>query len=208
MFGCVHFSFSVKGKEIALTFDDGPHPEYTTQILEVLKNQEVKATFFVNGSKIEQSRDLIFKMLADGHQVANHSSYHRNFLLRSTRSMCEDILKTDKLLRKCGVKGDIPFRPPYGRFDLGTLLIMKKLEKQLILWNAASKDYKAKSSNQILFRLRRKVKPGCIIVMHDAGKSATGEVYRDHTVKALMELLPELKSQGYKFFTINEMLNL
>ncbi|MCF7792698.1 MAG: polysaccharide deacetylase family protein [Candidatus Cloacimonetes bacterium] len=208
MFGCknVHFSFSGQNKNIALTFDDGPHPVHTQKILEIIKQHQVKATFFVSGCKIEKYKKIIKNILENGHQVANHSMDHRNFIFRSQRSMREDIKKTEKLLRKCGVEGDIPFRPPYGRFDLNTFRVMKTLNKQMIIWNASTKDFKATSKQQILKRLYRKVKPGCIIVMHDAGKFIDSTVDRNFTIEALKEALPNLKNEGYNFLTINEML--
>lgn len=202
----IHLRFSTKKKEIALTFDDGPHPVFTPQILTILRSHNIRATFFVSGCRIEKYQDIIKDILADGHQIANHSYYHKNFIFRSTTSMKKDLLKTDRLLRKYGVEGNIPFRPPYGRFDLNTLLLIRKLKKQMILWNVSTKDYRAVSKEQILTRIFRRLKPGSIILMHDGGKKKEKEVDRSFTVQALQEALPQLKNEGYKFVTVNELL--
>ncbi|HPR17932.1 MAG TPA: polysaccharide deacetylase family protein [Candidatus Cloacimonadota bacterium] len=203
----VIFGFAVKDKILALTFDDGPNPVFTPQILHLLKKYDVRATFFVTGNKVEKHPDIVQQAITDGHQIANHSYDHRNFLFRSLKSLREDIHKTDVLLRSCGVEGNIPFRPPFGRFAFSLLLLTAKLQKKIIMWNIPTKDYKAKTCDQILQKVYQKVKPGGIIVMHDAGKELQKEVDRSFTVLALEKYLPELLKQGYKFYTINELIN-
>lgn len=204
----IHFSFSVKTKSVALTFDDGPHPYYTPEVLKILAENQAKATFFVSGHKIDKYKKIIAEALKNGHQVANHSFNHRNFIFRSYSSMQKDLAETDEKLRECGIKGNIPFRPPYGRFDLMTIFLMKRMRKQMILWNASTKDFKANSKEEVLTRLNRKFKPGCIIVMHDAGKYINSKINRNPTLEALREFLPQKISEGFSFLTINEMLNL
>lgn len=199
------FGFKTKEKTICLTFDDGPHPDYTPQILDLLAEYKIKATFFILGSKIRNYREIVERIIREGHQVGNHGYSHRNLIFKKKGFILTEINKTDELLRECGAEGDIVFRPPYGRMSLRTLLLLGKLNKKVIMWNIPSKDYKAENSRRILSRIRRRLKPGAIIVMHDAGKEDVS-VNRKSGVQALNILLSELSAAGYSFRTISELL--
>ena len=111
------FIYKVKTneKQIALTFDDGPHPEFTIKLLDLFKEKGIKATFFVTGINIENQKNIISRMIKESHELANHSYSHKNLIFKKKSFIKDEIDKTDNLLREIGVKGEILFRPPFGR---------------------------------------------------------------------------------------------
>ncbi len=204
------FIFRVKIKEnlIALTFDDGPHPEFTKELLDLFKEKGIKATFFVTGKKIEEHRDIIKRLIAEGHELGNHSYSHKNLIFKKKSIIKEEIQKTDNLLRGLGVKGEILFRPPFGRLSFTALTVLASLNKKVILWNVPTKDYKECDPKVILKRIYKRIKPGSIIVLHDSGVERIGkEIVRQATIIAVKELINELPKKGYNFRTVSQLIN-
>lgn len=202
------FKVKTKEKVIALTFDDGPHPFYTPQIIDILAIKNIKATFFVTGENIEANKKLTTRMIAEGHELGNHSYYHKNLIFKNSKYIKEEILRTDRILRKIGYKGDIHFRPPFGRILFTAALVLASLNKNIIMWNVPTKDYKEKDKNTILNRINKRIKPGAIIVLHDSGIIRTGKlINRQATVDTVNVLIDNLHQQGYKFKKISELIN-
>ncbi|MCF7858066.1 MAG: polysaccharide deacetylase family protein [Candidatus Cloacimonetes bacterium] len=204
------FVFKVKTEKkiIALTFDDGPHPEFTEELLDIFKEKNVKATFFVTGTNIESQKHLILRMINEGHELGNHSYSHKNLIFRSPGKIRDEILKTDKLLRELGVKGAIHFRPPFGRILLSACFVMQSLKKKVIMWNIPTKDFKEPYPEVIISRIYNRLKPGSIIVLHDSGLSRNGKnIDRKATIAAVKEIVQELPKRGYQFKTISELIN-
>ena len=204
---CPQIVFGIKTEEkvVALTFDDGPHPIFTIELLKLLAEFNVKATFFVSGKNIEQHKDLVKQIVDNGHELGNHAYSHRNMIFKTTSFIRNEIVKTDDLIKSCGA--DVPniVRPPFGRFLLSALYVFCKLKKKVILWNIPTKDYKAKHPKLIVRKVYRKLKPGGIIVMHDAGKD-NSKVDRSVSLQAVRSLLSELPQKGFRFVTISELL--
>ncbi|RLC53340.1 MAG: polysaccharide deacetylase [Candidatus Cloacimonadota bacterium] len=204
---CPQIVFGIKTEEkvVALTFDDGPHPIFTIELLKLLAEFNVKATFFVSGKNIEQHKDLVKQIVDNGHELGNHAYSHRNLIFKTTSFIRNEIVKTDDLIKSCGA--DVPniVRPPFGRFLLSALYVFCKLKKKVILWNIPTKDYKAKHPKLIVRKVYRKLKPGGIIVMHDAGKD-NSKVDRSVSLQAVRSLLSELPQKGFRFVTISELL--
>ena len=190
----------VVGKRISLTFDDGPDDNFTVQILDILKISNVKVTFFISGDKIENNIPLIKRMLEEGHEIGNHAYSHRTLCFLSGKKFREQVEKIDELL----AKNDLPitryFRPPFGRFNPLHLNILRKMGKQMILWDNGPKDFKCKSSREIQEKILRKLKSGSIIVLHD------GNGNRKLTIEALPGLIEEIRSKGYIFNKISDLL--
>ena len=199
------YGIKTKEKVLALTFDDGPHETFTAQFLELLSEFNVKATFFISGNKIEKHKDIILKIIEDGHELGNHTYSHKNLIFKKPSFIRREIKFTDELIKSCGAEAPILVRPPYGRFLLTALYVLGKLRKKVILWNIPTKDYKAKNPDLIVKKVLCKLKPGGIIVMHDAGKDDSG-VDRTVSLQALKELLIELPTLGYRFCTVSELL--
>ncbi len=208
MFPKIIYKVRIKDKLVALTFDDGPHPLFTNELLDLFKEKGIKATFFVTGSSIEKHKKIISRMIAGGHELGNHSYSHKNLIFKKKSMIREEIEKTDRLLRELGVKSDIHFRPPFGRFLFAASAVLASLNKKVIMWNVPTRDFKENDSNVILKRIYKRIKPGSIIVLHDSGIERPGKkIDRQATINAVKVLIEELPKRGYKFKTVSELIN-
>ena len=204
------FIYKIKTNEkfVALTFDDGPHPLFTNRLLDIFKEKGIKATFFVAGNKIEKHKKIISRMIAEGHELGNHSYYHKNLIFKKKSMIREEIQKTDRLLRELGVKGDIHFRPPFGRLLFAACSVIASLNKKVIMWNVPTRDFKESDPNVILKRIYKRIKPGAIIVLHDSGIERPGKkIDRQATIDVVKMLIDGLPKRGYEFRTISELIN-
>lgn len=192
--------FRPKPQTLALTFDDGPDPKFTPQILQILREYRIPATFFVCGKESKQYPQLIRQILAEGHEIGNHGWNHLNMVFKKPDKIRSEIDKTDQLLKSLGAEEPIHFRPPFTRMFLITPLIAAKMHKKIFLWNIASKDYKAKSSDQIVQNVLQRSSKGGIIVMHD------GRADRQKSVDALKKIVPELLQRNFCFQTCTQYL--
>jgi len=203
------FIYKVKttDKVIALTFDDGPNPDFTEKILDIFKEKGIKATFFTTGRSIENNKSIVQRMINEGHELGNHSYSHINLIFKKKKVILDEIVRTDKLIREFGVKGDIHFRPPYGRILLTAASVLATLNKKVIMWNVPTKDYKENDPEIILKRIYKRVKPGSIIVLHDSGLDKPEKIIdRNATIIAVKQIVKELPKKGYKFKTISELI--
>lgn len=184
----------VESKKIALTFDDGPHPYYTEQLLDGLKERDVKATFFVLGKHAEQYPELVERMNEEGHLIGNHTYSHMQLSQRNREAFKEELIKTNELLEELTGQEVQYVRPPYGTWD-------KKFEKELnmfpVLWNIDPLDWSSKNVAGIVQKVKIKAKDNGIILMHDEYKT---------TVTAALQIIDELKEEGYEFVTVEELL--
>ncbi|MCK4311491.1 MAG: polysaccharide deacetylase family protein [Candidatus Cloacimonetes bacterium] len=182
-----------------MTFDDGPDSVYTGKILDILERNKIKATFFIIGKKALENPELVKRIISKGHEIGNHSYSHKSLIFKSTAYVQKEIEKTDKILGNLGVKGDICFCPPYGRMDAIARMVFRKLHKKVILWDNNPKDFKRSSSDEIVNKVLKKLKPGSIIVLHDGGGDRT------ETIEAVEILIPELLKRGYNFKKVLEL---
>jgi len=204
------FIYKVKTdkKLIALTFDDGPHPEFTIKLLELFIEKGIKATFFVTGSNIKKHNKIVKRMIAEGHELGNHSYSHKNLIFKKKNVIREEIEKTDSLLCELGVKGDIHFRPPFGRLLFAASSVLVSLNKKVIMWNVPTKDFKETDPEVILNRIYKRIKPGSIIVLHDSGIERPGKkIDRQATIDAVKVIIEELPKMGYEFRTVSDLIN-
>ena len=192
-------------KVIALTFDDGPHPTYTNQILDILKEYDIKATFFVLGKFAEAYPDIIIRQWQEGHEIGNHTYSHVDAKRVSKKVLYNEYKKTQEIIENLINHQPRLFRPPYGSFDSQALDIMEMHDSIIVLWSAHqdSKDWSNPDVEEIVNTTLSNIRNGDIILFHDY-------VYYDEssTVEALKQIIPELKSRGYRFVTISELLNL
>lgn len=183
-------------KWVALTIDDGPHPEYTPRLLKILKQAGVHATFFVVGMLAEQHPDLIRAEVADGHEVGTHTYSHQDL-----RKLRPDQVKQEMLQGGASIKrvtGTTPniLRPPFGFYDKYDVRCATALGYTLIMWSLHSGDSQGLKPDAIYERIR-KAQNGDIILMHDGF---------GYTPRALPTVLQILKSRGFRLVTVNEML--
>lgn len=183
------------GRSITLTFDDGPDPEYTPKLLELLRKYQVTAIFFVVGQKAKQHPDLIRAMVRDGHLVGSHTYSHVNAWFVTPWQIAREIKRTNRILE--GITG-MPiryFRPPWGRLTLFELAVAQSLGMATVIWSLAAKDWRIKQSEDELFeRLSRRISNGDIVLLHDAG---TRPEAPNHTLNVLARLLPRLQEIGF-----------
>lgn len=191
----------VSGKKIALTFDDGPHPRQTTEILKILADNDVHATFFVIGSNVEEYSWQIPRILEAGHEIGNHSYHHPCVEKPSAELVASEIQKCEKALYKVAEYRPKFFRPPGGIISPAIENYCADSEYSVILWSIDTRDWTHRDPDAIVKDVLKSVRPGDIILMHDyIGGS------KSPTPTALRVLIPELKKMGYEFCTISELL--
>ena len=175
---------------IWLTFDDGPTPKVTPFILNTLKEENVKATFFLVGEQIERQPDLYNQIISDGHVIANHSYSHINSWKSNTLDYLNDIEKCQKLMPKNKL-----FRPPYGKISALQIRRLKKKYK-IILWDVLSWDFSLSiAPSKVKRNVMKNTKQGSIIVFHNNQKSF------QNLTSILKETIQELKQKGFSFST-------
>lgn len=193
--------FSTKEKVIALTFDDGPDPRYTIRLLEVLKNNNIKCTFFVLAERAQKYPDIIRRIEEDGHYIALHSLKHMNAIFRPPNKTEEDFLKSMKIMKELGLEVKF-FRHPWGIFNPITFYCAKTNNLKVVLWSIHAMDWSRwVTVDYIKRKLIKNVKSGDIILLHD-GRGAKNSPLK--TINALKVVIPELKERGYRFIMINE----
>ncbi|WP_339610662.1 polysaccharide deacetylase family protein [uncultured Planktosalinus sp.] len=185
--------------KIALTFDDGPHP-ITLSVLELLEKHGAKATFFCIGRQIEKYPHIFQKIIDNGHTVANHSySHSNNFGFFSSKRVKNELDKTDALIKKQAGKKPTFFRPPFGVTNLHIKKALQKTKHHAIGWNVRSLDTAIESEKAILKRIKARLKPGSIVLLHDTSKK---------TANVLEQLLIYIKNEKFEAVTVNQLINL
>ncbi|AZA81037.1 polysaccharide deacetylase family protein [Chryseobacterium lactis] len=187
-----------KIKEVALTFDDGP-TEFTPKFLDLLKEHQIKATFFCIGKQIEKYPETFQRIIAEGHTVGNHTLSHSNstgFL--STSKMIEEIENCDQVMNDVGnIKTNL-YRPPFGVTNPNIAKAISKTSKHSIGWNVRSLDTIIDDERKIYRRITKTLKKGSIILLHDTS---------DKTYQVVVDLLVFLKDKKYSTFTVDSITN-
>ncbi len=183
-------------KPIALTFDDGPHPQYTNQILQILANHNAKATFFVIGKRARAFPDIAKSIAEEGHALGNHTWSHPQLIKLDRQHVMAQIDMTQRTIERITGRAPTSVRVPYGRF---TKEVHEWINMPLIQWSVDPEDWKTKDAALIVNRVLEHTKPGSIILLHDIQSA---------TVEALPLILEHLISKGYTFVTIDDLLAL
>ena len=198
--GNVVWEIQTTKKVVALTFDDGPHPEYTEQILNLMDQYGAKGTFFLVGEQAEKNPQIVLRMYEDGHEIANHTYTHP--FTKSVPTIMKEVDKTNEIL--FSITGHSPklFRPVEGYYtdELINEVVKKGYKMVMWSWHQDTEDWANPGVKKIVNKVLTGTRPGDVILFHDAGGD------RSQTIKALEEILPELKRQGYQFVTISELL--
>jgi len=202
LFGELVHRVETSEKVIALTFDDGPSKRFTDVVLTILATEQVKATFFVTGKETKQNLAQAQQLLAAGHQLGNHSYSHPRMLLMSPAAIASEIEQTDALIRQAGFNGDILFRPPYGKKLLILPWYLQQHNRKTIMWDLEpeSDPALAKDAAAMARYVIDNAKPGSIILLHVMYQS------RQTSREALPLIVQGLKTQGYRFVTVSELL--
>ncbi len=194
-------------KVVALTFDDGPNLVYTPAILDILKEKEVPATFFMVGRHVEQHPEIAKRIVAEGHEVGSHTYSHANLLGASGIKVMQEIIRGQTAIEE--VTGERPkyFRPPRGLYSIETLEVIENEELSLILWSVSSQDWLGGRWRDIVRNVIKGVEPGAILLFHDSGDFITAQGgERMNTVKALPVIIDTLREEGYSFISVRDML--
>lgn len=173
-------------RSVALTFDDGPHPEYTPQVLDILADQRATATFFVIGERAEQHPDLIRRIVAEGHTLGNHTWTHSEPNVTSAETFLVEVRQTQQYLQDLTGQPISLFRPPKGQLTVCKTWGLWGLGQQIVLWSTDPKDYRTGSETELAHWARTSVpQAGEIILLHDAFSHAIPQLallisrYRD-----------------------------
>ena len=193
-----YFQANVDGPYIAMTFDDGPSPETTPRLLDILKQRNIKATFFMIGQNAERNPEIVKRILAEGHEIGNHSWTHPQLAKLSDDRVTEEITKTQNAIKNASGYTPTLLRPPYGSI---TARQKEWIENQfglsVILWSVDPFDWKRPGASVIEQRILAGAAPGAIILSHDIHKQ---------TVDSMPATLDALAAKGYKFVTVSQLI--
>ena len=197
---------SIKGEGIALTFDDGPNPEYTTHLLDLLKKYEIKASFFVVGSKVKRNREIIKRMHQEGHTIGIHHYNHISSWILTPFQLRKQLIMTEKAIHDCTNEEVAFYRPPWGHFNLFTSLVTKKY--QIIMWSNIFGDWKIeRSKNTLLHQLRATTAAGSIFLLHDCGETLGADQEAPYYMIENLEIfIRESIEKGIRFVTLKDVL--
>ncbi len=206
-YGPVFSESRTSQKLVALTFDDGPYPPYTSQVLDVLKERQIPATFFVIGQNAAKYPELLRRIVAEGHQLGNHTYHHVDLLKLDRQGMITEIEKTNKVI--ADAVGYVPhvMRPPHGFRDAVVMDAMAEYKLKVIEWSVSSRDWVNPGAEVIAERTLGKVQNGSVILLHD-GDGIAAALPREQTVAATRIIIDKLLAKGYKFVTVDEIRNM
>ncbi|MEW6082500.1 MAG: glycerol-3-phosphate acyltransferase [Bacillota bacterium] len=192
---------------VAITFDDGPNPKYTPEILDILEEFDVKATFFMLGRNAELYPDLARRVAEEGHEIGNHTHRHARLLTTSyNRSMTEMVAAHNAIEAATGERITL-FRPPQGLYGAQSLEAARDLRYTVVLWSVSSRDWIEIRPREMARDLVNRTRSGDIILFHDSGDLITyAGGNRTNTVAALPRVIEGLREQGFTFVTVTEMM--
>ena len=184
----------VDGSSVCLTFDDGPHPENTPRVLDVLQAHNTPATFFVIGENVQQHPDLLRRIAAEGHAIGHHSFLHTDPDATSSRQLLAEIKQTNQLLENLIGRKSSLFRPPHGKLTAAKMLGLWRAGQKIILWNVDPKDFQSHSPEQLRQWFKsHPLSPGDIVLLHDKV---------EHLAEILPEVIQSTRRRGIHFTTV------
>lgn len=187
-------------KRIALTFDDGPHPRITREIISILREYKVTATFFVIGQNADNYPETMKLLAESGYEIGNHTYSHRNLKKMSEAEIEAEFKKCSEALLRFGVKPTV-MRPPEGFFTDEVVKVSRTMQYDIILWSIDTRDWAHTPADDIVKSVLDNVKGGDIILMHDYLSGYGG------TCEALHVIIPELQRRGFEFVTVSELIS-
>lgn len=196
----IHEEEQQQSMKIAITFDDGPDLKFTPQILDILQEKKVVATFFVVGIQVKKYPEVLQRIEAEGHLIGNHSYNHPNFTKLTREELADEITRTDELI--FGAVGHVPtiVRPPYGAINDASYAQIEEMDKSVMLWNIDPRDWDGSSVEDMLENILANAKDGGNILLHSFGSK-----HVENTVTLLPLVIDELRELGYEFVTADEL---
>ncbi|QAY68509.1 polysaccharide deacetylase family protein [Paenibacillus protaetiae] len=201
--GEIVWEVPMQSKKIALTFDDGPFPESTEPILDLLKQYHAKATFFVVGNRAEKFPDTVKREVEEGHEIANHTFTHLYLKANNSGSVQDEILRTEHSIEHLTGKKTLLFRPPGGVYNEQMVQMAKRNGYTVVLWSwhQDTNDWRKPGVRYIVNKVLKNARNGDIILMHDYVPSSL------QTLEAMKIILPELSRRGFQMVTVSELLH-
>lgn len=197
----VYCGIDTDEKLIALTFDDGPHPRYTDEILDLLNKYGVRATFFVVGENAVLYENVLKRISDEGHEIGNHTYTHCCVKQVDRAHIKDEITKTENEIQRITGKRPTVFRPPEGCCNKNVVSCASELGYKLILWTVDPRDWASPPVSAVSDNILHSVKSGAIILCHDYNSNK-----HTPTPQALRIVIPSLISGGYRFVTISELI--
>ncbi|WP_183041086.1 polysaccharide deacetylase family protein [Salipaludibacillus neizhouensis] len=197
-------STNPKNMQVALTFDDGPEATYTPQILDILQDKEISATFFVVGKQVELYPEIMRRIVDEGHSLGNHSYSHASFPSITTSQVFQELKKTQLAIEKIvGTKPNL-LRPPYGALSRGDEELASEKGFRIVTWSVDTLDWTGASADEIFSTVSKEIEAGGITLQHNSD-SNPGKL--DGTIEALPRIIDDLQSRGYTFVTVESLLD-
>jgi peptidoglycan-N-acetylglucosamine deacetylase len=202
-----HFRVLYRGvtdfRTVALTFDDGPDERFTPQILEILRREGVKATFFLVGEQTVKFPNLVKLIAEEGHEIGSHAFRHRHAFLRTPVGVIRDTLRAKRELERLTGKPLHYYRSPWGAMNWAVAYICGRLNLRLVFWSVRAIDWlPGYYADDVVYRVVHAAHPGAIILCHDAGGAENAPL---NTISALPTMIRQLRSLGFTFSTVGEL---
>ncbi|HEX6988381.1 MAG TPA: polysaccharide deacetylase family protein [Bacillota bacterium] len=189
-------------RTVALTFDDGPDDRYTPAVLDILAEQQVPGTFFINGVRAQHNADVLRRIVKEGHALASHGWAHARYSALTEDAIRADLNRNKALIKELG--GDTGlFRPPYGALDMLAARVVIDQGYEIVLWSIDTRDWMSRSADEIIETVLDEIRPGAIILQHSAGG---GDMDLSGSIEALPIIIRELRTLGYRFVTVPELM--
>ncbi len=186
-----------KAPRVCLTFDDGPHPELTPRLLDILKESSARATFFPIGANVQKLSQIMTRIAEEGHEIGNHGWGHLKMTQLSLTAIRSEVVRTSKAIKEAAGVEPTLFRPPHGLVNQRLRdAVMREGGLATVTWNLTCGDWRRVTVDEIKRQILTQVRDGAVILMHDINPQ---------TVQAMSEVVPELKRRGYIFMRVSEL---
>jgi peptidoglycan-N-acetylglucosamine deacetylase len=205
LFGTLVQRVDTDRKVVALTFDDGPTPGPTLQVLDLLRQAHARATFFVTGQGLDESAGLAPEILAAGDELGNHSYSHTRMVFRPISFYADEVERTDRLIRRAGQRGEILFRPPFGKKLVGLPWYLSQHHRTTVMWDVQpdSESGEQPDTPAIVSDALSHARPGSIILLHVMYLPV-----RASSLRAVRPIVEGLQRRGFQIVTVSELLRL
>ena len=191
------YSVETEEPKVAITFDATWGADQTEELLRILRDNQVRCTFFLCGLWLEKYPEMVKKIAAGGHEIGNHSYTHPHMNNLSAQQITEELMRTHRLIKELTGQEATMFRPPFGEYNNLLIETAKACNYTTIIWDVDSLDWRDLSSEAMVNRVYPKIQPGSIVLFHNAGK---------HTPRAIDILFTKLKKDGYQIVPISKLL--